>query len=524
MAVSEVDAAEQLFLDKWYGIDAGDAQRIIEATRHLADDKLLQRPVLVTAAIVSLQRLSAEQPADHAGALHRFAALVLAFPESSIGASLTGVRLRQWRLMEMIARRWRREYDAALELSSLLAENSGSLSLSGMLFRPDGDGLWPGHVSLQRGITEALAGNFSASMRLFTKAYGQGGEPPYLHYAKANAAANAAMITTLEGNTGSALDWINRCNSVAEVPDWISHLTYVGRDIAQTQLALDRMDTDAAASILTAAHRDSSQVELWPFLLHVSINHSLASGEPVKGYEMLKEAGFARGRVTAIDTVAGHVVFRAYLDVLIAMGEAGIALRLANELGHPLRSLVPVARTHLFGENSTEAARVASHALRRAELPLRDMWEATWVHALAEAALGHFEEAKRSYEIIRKGSPAMMPSLLARAPRDTVERLYDLLGERRPEVYGSMQHVVPELPKLTSRERQILQLLAEGHLPREIAEKEVTSIHTVRTHIKGIYRKLGVSARDDAIRRAEALGLLRWVHLDGKNHVFRTSA
>jgi LuxR family transcriptional regulator, maltose regulon positive regulatory protein len=34
------------------------------------------------------------------------------------------------------------------------------------------------------------------------------------------------------------------------------------------------------------------------------------------------------------------------------------------------------------------------------------------------------------------------------------------------------------------------------------------SIHTVKTQIKAIYRKLGVSSRDDAVQKAVAIGLL----------------
>ncbi|MBO1806326.1 response regulator transcription factor [Leucobacter ruminantium] len=35
-------------------------------------------------------------------------------------------------------------------------------------------------------------------------------------------------------------------------------------------------------------------------------------------------------------------------------------------------------------------------------------------------------------------------------------------------------------------------------LPREIAEKEITSIHTVRAHVRAIYRKLGVTRTESA--------------------------
>jgi DNA-binding CsgD family transcriptional regulator len=42
----------------------------------------------------------------------------------------------------------------------------------------------------------------------------------------------------------------------------------------------------------------------------------------------------------------------------------------------------------------------------------------------------------------------------------------------------------------------------------KIAERLFLSGHTVRTEIKTIYRKLGVSSRNDAVQQATAIGLL----------------
>lgn len=66
--------------------------------------------------------------------------------------------------------------------------------------------------------------------------------------------------------------------------------------------------------------------------------------------------------------------------------------------------------------------------------------------------------------------------------------------------------------RLTTREWQIVELLADGVSTTSIAERLVLSTSTVYTHIKSILRKLGVHSRDEAIvvaarlRREEALG------------------
>jgi LuxR family maltose regulon positive regulatory protein len=63
-------------------------------------------------------------------------------------------------------------------------------------------------------------------------------------------------------------------------------------------------------------------------------------------------------------------------------------------------------------------------------------------------------------------------------------------------------------PPLTGREEAVLRLL-QGSLPlREIAAQLFVTVNTVKSHTRLIYRKLGVSSRADAVRRARELGLL----------------
>jgi len=63
---------------------------------------------------------------------------------------------------------------------------------------------------------------------------------------------------------------------------------------------------------------------------------------------------------------------------------------------------------------------------------------------------------------------------------------------------------------LTSREREVLQLIAEGKRNREIAEIMSRSIHTVRSHRARLMRKLDVRSASALVRTAEERGLLRW--------------
>jgi LuxR family transcriptional regulator, maltose regulon positive regulatory protein len=57
-------------------------------------------------------------------------------------------------------------------------------------------------------------------------------------------------------------------------------------------------------------------------------------------------------------------------------------------------------------------------------------------------------------------------------------------------------------------ELAVLRLLATDLSTREVAAELFVSANTVRSHTRAIYRKLGVSSREDAVARANALGLL----------------
>lgn len=65
-----------------------------------------------------------------------------------------------------------------------------------------------------------------------------------------------------------------------------------------------------------------------------------------------------------------------------------------------------------------------------------------------------------------------------------------------------------DMELLTSRETEILNLVAQGMSNREIAEQLFVSKYTVESHIKHIYRKLSVTKRTKAVSAARSLGIL----------------
>lgn len=61
---------------------------------------------------------------------------------------------------------------------------------------------------------------------------------------------------------------------------------------------------------------------------------------------------------------------------------------------------------------------------------------------------------------------------------------------------------------LSTREQEVLELIARGFSYAEIARIKQVSVHTVQTHIKGLYSKLAVHSKNEAVYEARRLGLL----------------
>jgi two-component system, NarL family, response regulator LiaR len=72
---------------------------------------------------------------------------------------------------------------------------------------------------------------------------------------------------------------------------------------------------------------------------------------------------------------------------------------------------------------------------------------------------------------------------------------------------GQPREATGSLDTLTPRERDVLACMVEGKKGREIAAELVISMDTVRTHTRGIFSKLDVHSRLEAVSVARAAGL-----------------
>jgi DNA-binding NarL/FixJ family response regulator len=70
-------------------------------------------------------------------------------------------------------------------------------------------------------------------------------------------------------------------------------------------------------------------------------------------------------------------------------------------------------------------------------------------------------------------------------------------------------HIEDRYELLTERERQVYQLLAEGHSNKEIASRLGLSLHTVETHRTRVMEKLDVHSAAELVLSAVRRGLVR---------------
>ena len=91
-----------------------------------------------------------------------------------------------------------------------------------------------------------------------------------------------------------------------------------------------------------------------------------------------------------------------------------------------------------------------------------------------------------------------------RAPMERIKRT--VINRKTGEILALA--VVPADQQLTKREKEILLLIRQGFLSKEIASKLNLSIYTVNNHRKNILAKLNVDNVIEAINRAESFGIL----------------
>ncbi|MFE3293534.1 LuxR C-terminal-related transcriptional regulator [Rhodococcus sp. NPDC059234] len=139
---------------------------------------------------------------------------------------------------------------------------------------------------------------------------------------------------------------------------------------------------------------------------------------------------------------------------------------------------------------------------------------------LMEATIAHARhETVSARAALAEAMSIAEPEEILRPFHDGGEPVRELLNHHHGRL-GSLdafaaraRSVIPHGPRqaaglLTARESELLLELPSWHTAEQIAADLFVSVNTVKTHLRGIYRKLDVRTRRDAIAEARARGLL----------------
>jgi len=203
-----------------------------------------------------------------------------------------------------------------------------------------------------------------------------------------------------------------------------------------------------------------------------------------------------------------HHIVRQGLRALL---ESEPSFQLVGETGDGLQAvrLVERCQPHVLitdvimpGLNGLEVTRQALKASPHTRVIVLSMHsnDAYVVEALKNGAFGYVLKDSQACDLVLAVKEVFAGRRYLSPPLD----------ERELELYRKKLEDAPEDPydSLTSREREVLQLVAEGRTSAEIAERLFISPRTAEGHRANVMRKLGLNNHTDLVRYALKRGIL----------------
>ena len=188
-----------------------------------------------------------------------------------------------------------------------------------------------------------------------------------------------------------------------------------------------------------------------------------------------------------------------FMKIIGTAGNGRAALREIRSL-QPDVVLMDISMPHL---NGLEATRIITGANPKTKVLILSMHESeAFLRRVLEAgAIGYLlkdstaDELFLAIEEVHKGNSYLSPSLARKLINDYIES--------RKRGQGKDTE-----PFLTGKEREVLQLLAEGNSNQAIANSLDLSPKTVETHRKKIMKKLNLRNITDLVRYAIRMGII----------------
>lgn len=188
------------------------------------------------------------------------------------------------------------------------------------------------------------------------------------------------------------------------------------------------------------------------------------------------------------------------IEVIGEASDGEEALELANEL-QPDVVLMDLTMPRLGGLEATDLLRQRQPDVHVLVLTMHEGYD-YFFQALQSGASGYVlkgasgEDVRAAIRAVHAGDVYIHPAIAKQLVGDYLNRIER--GESLPEYDG-----------LTTRERQVLRLVAEGLTTPQIAERLTLSPNTVNTHRQHVMQKLNLHNRAELIRYAVRKGFVR---------------
>jgi LuxR family maltose regulon positive regulatory protein len=343
-----------------------------------------------------------------------------------------------------------------------------------------------------------------------------------------------ALIDSYQGELRAADEWASQSVALAERSGLLSGGLPPAAEIALAQVSIERHDLRAGREHVRAAMRSydmSDEPVLQALSAIVQARLLRARGEVDEAIALLQGVA-ARSSVTAGWLVESLQVEAAMLRVV--QGEPDLAARMIEQLGKPddAVGLLVLGHAQLQRRDWNGVEKSVSIIFAQGNgVPLQTTVGARLLEVADELHRGQPGRARIALaHALRLAEPECLRRPFREAPT-AVRRLLEadteladqnawlgsVIGSRRkilasrssPGAGGTdVPHFEPYIEPLTAKETEVLGHLSELLTTEEIAMEMFVSVNTVRTHIRNILRKLAVSRRNEAVRRARALSLI----------------
>jgi len=375
-------------------------------------------------------------------------------------------------------------------------------------------------AALQRGITLYHLGDYDSAETDLRRAAGLA-ESHMLREERVECFSALAMLEYSLGEFASASGYAARARDAAAGTGLIETRFGAPALVAELLMCVERNELDGALALTGPVGVAAERSDWEPLAYYARAAVSIISETYVEGLDLLRRALQSYRQWTppgSIVTVSEGL--RATL--LLRLGQTDTAWDI-------LGALVPTQHhancpgrfiAHLrfiTGDSAGTLAALADCVALGDAHSSRTLVDVHLLLAAARYRLGEPAVADLSFDralLLASHNGMRIPFRLV--PQETMRTMLERATERpQPDAVRDLftdiddwgaTHSSDDGVQLSDRERDIVRALVRGSTVGQIADELYISVNTVKSHVKSVYRKLGVSSRQAAVKRARELG------------------